>query len=367
MYRELSPGVYKHHQAGREVETLPIGTYEVKYNANYGYYYVQQRKDFELPENLIEFSDYKGDYIINMWDKVQRNTGTLLHGLKGTGKSVDAKRMCIRCIDMGIPVLCVSSAFSGIEFEQFLANIKQRFVCFIDEFDKKYSAKGVEEEGRGLVSSQSLLSLMDGKYDSNILFILTSNNANIGAYLSNRPGRIRYKISYGGLTTDTIKEFANQYLNNKDYIQSLLIACDVLGDISVDVLMTLIEESNLSETNPVSCIDILNVDKGSTDYYIQYIKDDIVVKEERFLSHPLTEIKHRYNFSEYAYTKDKDIDSTDYAGNVDFTELEVINKNDEYYIENIELKKRWSEETNTFNIRMYKKEVKKFNWNNIIL
>lgn len=272
--RQISKDTYVHAKQGIEVENLLLGTYEMKYDSFNKFYFIEKRDDFKLPKDLIQLNQYWGTYMLKTFNMYKRNLGILLHGKKGTGKSIDAKRICI---ESKLPVITISSGFSGIKFEEFLAGFNQPFILFIDEFDKKYS-----QTKDDLTNPNSLLSLLDGKYNSNILFLITSNSSNVGTYLNNRPGRIRYKIPYRGLESKKIKEIAIEYLQNKDYLENLLFTCEILGFISIDILLTLIQECNLSGEEPIKLINILNIEVSSSnlwDFKVLYKNNTIYTSE----------------------------------------------------------------------------------------
>jgi hypothetical protein len=56
-------------------------------------------------------------------------------------------------------------------------------------------------------NQDAILTLLDGTYPSNILFLLTVNDKHkITTNMRNRPGRIYYTLDFAGLTPEFIRE-----------------------------------------------------------------------------------------------------------------------------------------------------------------
>ena len=85
-----------------------------------------QSEDFSLKDVMTTTTSFKGR---------KGNLGILLEGLKGTGKSLQAKHLCKNA---GLPVILFTADWHGPTLEKFLARIKQSAILFFDEFEKIY-------------------------------------------------------------------------------------------------------------------------------------------------------------------------------------------------------------------------------------
>ena len=211
-------------------ETLPKGTYVLKLSPVKGYY-LEKTQDFSLPSKLY------GDMSISQrWLKAYENStnglSILLSGVKGTGKTVLAKKTAI---DSGKPIIVINTYFDQ-SFVDFL--MKPEFkdsVIVIDEFEKIF------EEG-----SPEVLSLLDGSLKSKLLCILTCNEINrISTYCINRPGRIRYNIDYRQTPTDVLHAIIDDMLVDKSNKDNLIKEFKSLSVRTNDVLIAIIQDMNL--------------------------------------------------------------------------------------------------------------------------
>lgn len=116
------------------VDTLPKGTYYVRYDKMTGYY-LEMGIDFKLPNKIY------GDLsIVDRWLKSyhnnSRNTGVLLSGTKGSGKTLLGKKLAI---DSGLPIIIIDASYDDVDFLSFILSSEFGDVCiFIDEFEKLY-------------------------------------------------------------------------------------------------------------------------------------------------------------------------------------------------------------------------------------
>ena len=85
--------------------------------------------------------------------------GALFNGIKGTGKTVLAKKICNA---MGLPVILINNAYDGAVVDFIAKAFKQDIVVMVDEYEKVFDGK----------SQETLLTLMDGvltnKYRKNL-------------------------------------------------------------------------------------------------------------------------------------------------------------------------------------------------------
>jgi len=230
---------------------LPSRNYSIEFLPMSGYS-LNTRESFTMPSKIYGGSMFP-DRVINTFRKLDRGMSVLLSGPKGTGKTVEAKQICIAS---NMPAILITDGYSGPDFKEFIESIKTPCVIFIDEFEKVYA-----EDGRN-----EFLSIMDGVAKNRHLFVLTSNQENIGEYFTNRPGRVRYHKRYEFASDEIINEVVEDKLINKAHRTDVIQTLNKLGRLSIDVITSLVEECNLYDETPKNFINFFNVavDKHDT-------------------------------------------------------------------------------------------------------
>lgn len=170
-----------YRESGIKAESIPVGTYGLGVSPAIGYY-LYSRDDMKVPSITYGDADNKSERILNTFlSRKGKNTGIMLEGEKGSGKTLQAKLLSEACQKQGIPTIIIGTPFTGEDFINFLSAIKQPVMIMIDEFDKLYPEK--EEQN-------SFLTLLDGVGGYNKLYILTKNNGYVSEFMRNRPSRI---------------------------------------------------------------------------------------------------------------------------------------------------------------------------------
>lgn len=259
-------------QTGRKVSivdvtnvhtSLPPKNYILKFNELKGEYFLIEKNNFVLPQKIY------GDHsIINRWLKSykhnnEKNMGILLSGIKGSGKTITAQKFCI---DSKKPVIIINQNYYGSEFIDFLTLPElSGSIIFIDEFEKIYGRNGDIED---------LLSIMDGNYFSNLIFLLTVNDMNMSEYLINRLGRIKYRKHYNNLEKSVMDEVIKDLLINKKHVNSIYEFFDKINICTFDLLINLIKEMNLFNEDALQCGQHLNLKPEVKFYNIYEIIND---------------------------------------------------------------------------------------------
>jgi hypothetical protein len=250
----------------RVQEALPEGVYNLSYNGMSGQFSLVVTDPLVVPKKL--YGDVQGKVArIITWhesDLNDGNTGVLLCGLKGTGKSVLAKKIAM---DSGYPVIIVDTDYTEItpNFIPFLSSLNQPVVLLFDEFEKKFG----EHEGQ-----EKLLSLVDGTSATKNIVVFTANNySSINQFYINRPGRVRYLFKYSGLPMDIVENIVDDLLLNKDKRDAVLRVLSLVdsGDLTYDRVISYIYEVNLfNDMSPAELLNGFNViSEGTKDYAMQ--------------------------------------------------------------------------------------------------
>lgn len=249
-------------------------------------YYLEQIEDFVLPNKI-----YGSTKVVNRWLKSycanQRNTGIILTGIKGSGKTLLSKKCAI---DSGLPIIIIDAPYNDPDFISFVTSPELGDVCiFIDEFEKIYDKLG---------SENAILTILDGAFSTHNLFIFTCNNMHTNPYLTNRPSRIRYRSHFESLPNNVIDEVIKDLLHNKKHADSIRLVLSAIGIITFDLLITLIKEVNLfdepanvvapylniiPETIYVNIIEIWKDKPYIINYHIDFVRSSDSISFSRFL------------------------------------------------------------------------------------
>ncbi len=247
---------------------LPLGVYNLIKDDMTGKFYLDKLYDtFEFPFKIYGLEKKFIDHVMRTYDSSDNNLGILLHGVKGTGKTVTAKILAKK---MNLPVIIVSKPDKGLS--DYLASIESDCILFFDEFEKNFSGS----ENSGL-----MLSVMDGVYNTNSrkIFILTTNSININENFLSRPSRIRYKKAFGNLPLETVKEFLDENLKDKSKEGEVISYVNTLANSTIDILKCIVEELNLHQCSVDDIKGFMNLQTAKHFYSAVYC-DSCDSKEE---------------------------------------------------------------------------------------
>lgn len=242
---------------------LPPGVYKV--GQSLSGFYLRESGGFSMPPKVYGDVKATSERVLKTFLDRPNNTGILLEGKKGSGKTLTAKQICIHGVQQGLPVIKVESSFSGPAFNDFIQSITQPCIMLLDEFEKTY-----DED-----SQNALLTLLDGTVSTKKLFVLTCNSIGmISDYMLNRPGRIFYHLSYDGLSLNFIREYCEDNLVDKARIPGLLMVAGTFRDFTFDALKAMVEEMNRYKETAIEVMNVLNI-SGDSDFrfHIKVYKD----------------------------------------------------------------------------------------------
>jgi len=235
-------------------DKLPPGTYTVNYDSCRSEYFLEIIDDFALNGKIYGDVAKTSDRILRTFMERQRSTGVLLVGEKGSGKTLLAQYMSIAAAkENGIPTIVVNQPWHGDEFNLFIQSISQPTIIFFDEFEKVYRNDHENQQ-------EKMLTLFDGVYSSQKLFLLTCNDkSRLNDHLLNRPGRIYYMLEYGGLEPDFITEYCEDNLLQKEHISSVCAISALFSSFNFDMLKAMVEDMNRYGESPSEVLKYLNV------------------------------------------------------------------------------------------------------------
>lgn len=235
------------------VPTLPAKVYQLQHHPEQGFFL----KDFPgmspAAKRYGRIDEIAGR-IANTYKIKGSNTGVLLSGDKGSGKTETVRVMCQHMLDADIPVIVIDQQFYGSGFVSFMAAITQSCMIVFDEFEKVYTDD---------VAKTCILGLMDGLVASNKLFVITVNSPyKMSEYMLNRPGRLLYRIDYDRIDQAAIREYCAAKLNDTNQTESVVDVSELVEAFSFDMLVALVAEMNRYNEGARQAISWLNIRPG---------------------------------------------------------------------------------------------------------
>lgn len=280
-FKKVGKRYFPFGASGSIVDNPEAGVYSIHFNPMTGVYVDWESVAYPVPEKIYGDIETFADRIIKTYlrrAKANQNTGVLLAGTKGDGKTLLAKIIANKITAMNGVV--VSMADSDVEpemIETIFNDVDSSLpsVCLIDEFEKRYHDKK---------DQQKMLTFVDGGAKTGILFIFTVNDFfGVDEHFINRPGRIRYFRQYNGINEDFIREYCADHLDDEKQVESIVSVSNMFESFSFDSLIALIDEMNEFKENAREAIQHLairppmfsSVSRDSYELVIHYKNEDI--------------------------------------------------------------------------------------------
>lgn len=188
----------------RTYDQLPAVTFELGYSQQEGCYLLR-RSNVSVTEKVYGVQQQKVDKVLTSFERFERSLGVILSGDKGIGKSMFAKCVCEKAMQMGYPVILIDGCVPGVA--RFIASIEQACVILFDEFDKTFQSNDDQDD------QAALLSLFDGTAGGKKLFLVTCNKLySLNSYIVNRPGRFHYHFRFNYPEPEDIREYLHDQL-----------------------------------------------------------------------------------------------------------------------------------------------------------
>ena len=255
-------------------QQLPPGTYTVGFDPQNGWYF-SPISDFNIGTKVYGDATRNADRILRTFNSRPNQTGVLLTGEKGSGKTMLAKLISQQAKAQGVPTIVINAPLTGDGFNTFIQNIQQPCVIIFDEYEKNFDEEAQEKT----------LTLLDGVFPSKKLFILTCNDQwRINQHMRNRPGRIFYAIDYKGLDVAFIREYCEDNLNDKSHIETICRLSMLFENFNFDMLKALVEDMNRYNETPQEVLRILNAkptNDGGNRYNVKIIHQGNEINSDR--------------------------------------------------------------------------------------
>jgi hypothetical protein len=331
-----------------EVKLLPPNVYKVVLNPTTGELYItESAASFLFPFKVYGLEDKFVKRVIKTYNNISHNLGILLNGVKGTGKTVTAQKICN---ELNLPVLIVTEHYDNLP--NFLNDIEQSVIVFFDEYEKMYHHNDN--------SDGNVLSLMDGVLSTvhKKVFLLTTNNAYLNQNMLQRPGRLRYLRTFGDLDKETVLEIVNDKLIYPEHKEALIGYISTLELITVDIVKSLTEEVNIHNETPEEFKGYFNVkpiEKNANVYIKKKGKWEIKYENEEIKPYEFEEYEDFYVRNVYIGTilqVTGDIISVQKGEGVEDFKIErLVSKHRSFLTEEKIIKKQPIEKVNKFAVR----------------
>ena len=201
-------------------------------------------------------------------------TGVMLAGVKGTGKSIEAK---VLAQESGLPIIIIDNGYPSSRLVQFFKSFNTPVCVILDEVEKTRN-------------TEKLLDFLDGiEKTAKKLVLMTCNELNkVSEYMQDRCSRVRYLRKY---TVENNFEFLPEIIKDlciKDGEKVQKYIEDNITLPSMDNLYSLLTEIKLFENDNIPLQDIVSVMNISTKNepvkegmtYIKYEDSELEDDEE---------------------------------------------------------------------------------------
>ena len=245
---------------------LPAGTYTIKETMQHGLV-LQQIDDFQNPSKIYGTTLRSVDRIVNTFLDRPAGTGVMLAGYKGSGKTLLARALAVECKERDIPCIVINAPWAGDQFNKLLQSISQPCMVLFDEFEKVYPRE----------AQPGILTLLDGVFPSKKLYVMTCNDKyRVDDHMRNRPGRLFYVMDFDGIDEAFIRDYCNDVLKNKSYIDQVCNVSMMFSPFTFDMLKALVEEMNRYNETAKEVMQILNArpDTNCRSLYDVFVRMD---------------------------------------------------------------------------------------------
>lgn len=236
--------------------SMPTGFYALRHDPIAGLW-LDSVEPYKLPEKIYgKLTQNRAERVLATFEQRAGNTGVMMSGEKGSGKTLLVKHIATEALKRGISVVQIDGKSPNIAATaDYLAKSDVSLVVVFDEFEKII----------GRDDQVHLLSLLDGLGSTKHLFLLSSNSARVDDRMMNRPGRIYYYFEYGALEEAFVREYVTDHLKDKSLIEKLCESLKVFRCLNFDIMSAVVQEMNCYNESPLQAMSWLNASPAFED------------------------------------------------------------------------------------------------------
>lgn len=174
---------------GQDYDLMPGKVYDLLFDNYEMYSYLKENGNLNMPKKIYEIKEDTKfmDRVLLFHNSEYNNgnTGVLLAGDKGTGKSMLAKRIALKS---NLPIIIVDSSYPLWQITKFFKKVKTETCIIFDEIEKNPRTW----------PSEDLLTFLDGIQETGKKIVIMTCNKTEGLdeNLFDRCSRIRYYRKY---------------------------------------------------------------------------------------------------------------------------------------------------------------------------
>lgn len=242
------------------VNSLKADVYEVQVYPMQGpVLEVVSNLDMSVPEHIYGGIEDRVEKSFRAFDRRPLNTGILLSGERGMGKTLFIRIAINIALQRGVPVIVLKKVDSDTlsEIIGLINSISQPLLIVMDEFEKNFNIGNDRGDGD---TQMPFLSMLDGLGSNQKRMFIASINtvAKLNDFMLNRPGRFYYHFNYAKLSEDDMRNYLKNETHGVDeniieyaisILQSYAINYDGLAAIAAELNAGCSIDETLSDLN----------------------------------------------------------------------------------------------------------------------
>ena len=300
------------------VSVLPPAVYEIRDVPFAGtQLFLRENMDISVPKKVYGKNPVNLEKAFRAFDRRPLNTGILLSGERGMGKTLFARMAIKEALNRGMAVINLTNAVDLDNAITLINKITQPLVIVMDEFEKNFSVSrnasndDDSDSNDGTGGTQfKFLSMLDGMGSSEKrMFIATVNDTDdLNKFLLNRPGRFYYHFEFKRLSAAEMEEYLTHELKKSVPKKTIKFAVSIMQSYSInyDGIAAIADELNAGIRVEEALHD-LNLDReGSTGFKL-VIKINGYVYERTVNHYSIDEFRTGGYWSETLYCINPDM------------------------------------------------------------